>query len=203
MPEFYNNLATEKSFQILQQFKKEFDFILIGGWAVFLYTKALKSKDIDIIVDYQTLEKLKQKFTVTKNERLQKYEIKIQEVDIDIYLPFYSQIGLPIEKIKSDCHLREGFLVPSMEVLLLFKVFTYQDRKGSNKGKKDLIDIFSLLLQNEINWKEYPKLIKKYQCSKIYNALKEIVASQKPIPELGLSEYKIAKLKKYILANLP
>jgi len=31
---------------------------LIGGWAIYLHTKALKSKDIGIIVDFQTLNQL-------------------------------------------------------------------------------------------------------------------------------------------------
>ncbi len=66
MPEFYQNLITEKSYKILQDLKREFDFILIGGWAVFLYTKALKSKDIDLIVEYQELERLRKKFDLIK-----------------------------------------------------------------------------------------------------------------------------------------
>lgn len=202
MPEFYNNLATEKSFKVLQQLKRDFDFILIGGWAVFLYTRALKSKDIDIVVDYETLEKLKAKFSVFKNERLKKYEIKMQEIDIDIYLPFYSQLGLPIEELKSYCRVVEGFLAPRPEVLLLFKTFTYQQRKGSNKGKKDLIDIFALLSQKNIDWHNYRALVKKYQCQAINEALKEIVAGQGVIPELNLSEHKIAKLKKEVLRCL-
>jgi len=53
--EFWHNLITEKSFHLLQEFKKDFDFVLIGGWAVYLYTDSLKSKDIDIIVDLETL----------------------------------------------------------------------------------------------------------------------------------------------------
>jgi len=67
--EYYHDLITEKSFKILQDLKREFDFILIGGWAIFLYTKALKSKDIDIIVDYDELEKFKKEFDIVKNER--------------------------------------------------------------------------------------------------------------------------------------
>lgn len=203
MVEFYHNLVTEKSFQLLQGLKGSFDFILIGGWAVFLYTKSLKSKDIDLIVDYKVLEKLKEKFMVVKNERLKKYEIKMQEIDIDIYLPFYSQIGLPLEKIKNNCRLVEGFFVPSIEVLLLFKVFVYQERAGSNKGKKDLIDIFALLSLQEINWENYGRLVKKFQCEKINETLKKIIAQSRIIPELNLSCHKIARLKKTILSNLP
>jgi hypothetical protein len=43
-----------------------------------LHSKALKSKDIDIIVGYDELEKLKNDFSVFKNGRLKKYEIKFE-----------------------------------------------------------------------------------------------------------------------------
>jgi hypothetical protein len=57
--QFYHEIITEKSFQFLQELKREYEFVLIGGWAVFLYSHSLKSKDIDIIVDYSELAKLK------------------------------------------------------------------------------------------------------------------------------------------------
>ena len=107
--EFYHNLITDKSFKILQDLRKKFDFILIGGWAVFLYTKSLKSKDIDIILDYDELEKIRKEFNLFKNERLKKYEIKIDEVDVDIYLPFFSKLGMPVEEIKNTPNLWKVF----------------------------------------------------------------------------------------------
>ena len=48
--EFWNSLLTEKSWEILQELRKNYDFILIGGWAVYLLTKQKKSKDIDIVI---------------------------------------------------------------------------------------------------------------------------------------------------------
>lgn len=45
--QFYNEIITQKSFVFLQGLKKEYEFVLIGGWAVFLYSHGLKSKDID------------------------------------------------------------------------------------------------------------------------------------------------------------
>ena len=89
---FYQEMVTQKSWQILQNLKKQVAFILIGGWAVFLYTNSLKSKDIDVIIDYGQLEDLKRTGNVYKNERLRKYEIKREGVDIDIYLPFFSRV---------------------------------------------------------------------------------------------------------------
>jgi len=202
MPEFYHRLITEKSFKILQRLKKKFQFILIGGWAVFLYAKTLKSKDIDIVVDYDQLEEFRKKYDVFKNERLKKYEIKTGEVDIDIYLPYFSELGLKVEEIQKYCQSREGFAVPIPEILLILKIYTYQQRKSTNKGRKDLIDIFSLLRNGGIDWAKYKELIEKYGFKNLAAELKNLVCKQKAIPELNLFNHQIAKLKKETLEKI-
>lgn len=202
MPEFYHNLITEESFKILQELKKKFKFILIGGWAVFLYTKSLKSKDIDIIIDYDELGKIKKEYDVFKNDRLKKYEIKIKGIDVDIYLPHFSDLGLKAEKIQNYYQSVEGFLVLVPEVLLILKIYAYNGRKGTTKGRKDLIDIFSLLKNAEIDWRKYKEIIKKYNLEKLNDDFKNLVSSAKTIPELNLLSHKISKLKKETLNNL-
>ena len=77
MAEFYHELITEKSFKTLQELRKKFKFILIGGWAVFLYTKSLKSKDIDMVIDYDELGRIKKAYALSKNDRLKKYDDRI------------------------------------------------------------------------------------------------------------------------------
>lgn len=202
MPEFYHDLITEKSFKILQDLKRKFNFILIGGWAIFLYTQALKSKDIDIIVDYDQLEKFKKEFEVFKNERLKKYEAKIEEIDIDVYLPYFSKLGLPIEIIKNYIQSYEGFNVPIPEILLILKIRTYFERKGTTKGGKDFLDIFTLLSNKKIDWQKYKELIEKYNLKEINQKFKELISSAKAIPELNLLNHQISRLKKEILAKL-
>ena len=202
MPEFYHDLVTEKSFKTLQELKRKLDFVLIGGWAIYLYTKALKSKDIDIIIDYETLEKFKKEFDISKNERLKKYEAKTEEIDIDIYLPFFSDLKFPIEEIKNYLQSIEGFKTPIPEILLILKVKTYFERKGTAKGNKDLIDIFSLLKEGKIDWQSYKELIEKYNLKEANEELKNLIFSQKAIPELGLLNHRIAKLKRETLENL-
>jgi hypothetical protein len=202
MAEFYHDLVTEKSFKALQDLKREFNFILIGGWAVFLYSKALKSKDIDIIIDYNQLEEFKKKFNVFKNERLKKYEAKLEEMDIDIYLPFFSDLKFPVAEIKNHIQSVEGFKVPIPEALLILKIGAYFERKETTKGSKDLIDIFSLLKSGEINWKTYREIIEKYNLDETNERLKGLVSSQKAISELDLLNHQIAKLKKQVLTNL-
>lgn len=202
MPEFYHDLITEKSFKILQDLKRKFDFILIGGWAIFLYTKALKSKDIDIIIDYDQLEKFKKEFTIFKNERLKKYETKIEEIDIDIYLPYFSDLKFPLKEIKNYLQSIEGFKVPLPEILLILKTATYFERKETLKGEKDFLDIFTLISKGKINWKLYKEIIEKYKLQNINQKLKEIISSAKAIPQLNLLNHQISKLKKKILEKL-
>ena len=70
-PEFYREDVTEKRWQLLQQLHRQYDFVLIGGWAVWAYTHQDKSRDIDIVVDYDTLGVLRQAFpNLHKNHRL-------------------------------------------------------------------------------------------------------------------------------------
>ena len=70
--EYYHDNITRQSYSVVQTLNREYNFVLIGGWAVFLYAGTLKSKDIDIIIDYGALTKLKENFDVLKKERLKK-----------------------------------------------------------------------------------------------------------------------------------
>ena len=199
---FYHPLTTEKSFETLQSLRKKYRFILIGGWAVFIYTKALKSKDIDLILEYEELEKFSKEFHVSKNHRLRKYEIKMEEIDIDIYLPFYSNPGLPAEVIKEYVAQREGFILPIPEVLLILKQNVYCQRRNSPKGEKDKIDIFSILKLNEIDWNLYKKILKKYNQEKSRRELLDLLNTTFEIKEIGLNRHALAKLKKELLKKI-
>ncbi|KKT65605.1 MAG: hypothetical protein UW61_C0043G0002 [Candidatus Curtissbacteria bacterium GW2011_GWC1_44_33] len=128
---FYHNLITDKSWKMLILLRKSYDFILIGGWAVYLYTKVLKSKDIDIVVGFDELERLKHDFEVSKNVRLKKYEARAEEIEIDIYVPFYSSLGVPTEDLKKYETQLTGFKVPSKEVLAALKEYALTQRADS------------------------------------------------------------------------
>jgi len=65
-----------------------------------------------------------------------------------------------------------------------------------------LIDIFSLLSKEIINWQEYKELIKKYNLETLNQKLKETISSAKIIPELHLLNHQISRLKKKILEKL-
>lgn len=200
--EYYHDIIAQQSLQYLQELRRDFDFILIGGWAVFLYTQALKSKDIDIIVEYSELGKMKQKYQVIKNERLKKYEIKTGQFDIDIYLPDYSDLGIEINEIKKNTVSRQGFNVPQLEILFLLKLYTWSQRRGSVKGRKDELDIFSLVMLSEFSWPRYLELIEKFQFEKIHQVFVSLLKETRAIPEFNINEQKIARIRKKIFKEI-
>lgn len=199
--QFYHDLITEKSFQFLQSLRGQFKFTLIGGWAVFFFTQALKSKDVDVIVDYDELSRLKEVYSVSKNERLKKYEIKQGEVDVDIYLPHYSDLGLPVERLADLTVERDGFTLPALEILFLLKLYAYRARRGSAKGKKDELDIFSLAFLSEFDWRQYQQWALDFNFLDYHHLFLGLLKNTARIPELKINEQKMAKQRKRILAK--
>ena len=201
--EFWNSLLTQKSWNILQDLSKEsFNFIIIGGWAAYLWTKQHKSKDIDVIIpEFKDLEIIKQKYILKKNEHLKKYEIQIEEIDIDIYVPYYSQLALPLEDLVNYTTKVESFDVVIPEVLLILKQGAELDRRESIKGQKDRIDIMTLLCYTDIDFKKYRELITKYNLRHFEKRLKEIILSFKEVKYLNLNLNEFAKYKKEILKS--
>jgi hypothetical protein len=200
--EFWHNLITEKSFGLLQNLRKQFDFVLIGGWAVYLYTQSLKSKDIDMIVELETLGELKKIFNVSKNNRLKKYEIKTEGIDIDIYIPFWSNLGLSVTQIIQNTISLEGFKVPQKEILLILKLFAYNQRKASLKGEKDMLDIVSLLRTGAFNAQLFRTIFQNNNLSYLEQELKDILNSRVQIKELDMNSKQFSDFKKRILAQL-
>jgi hypothetical protein len=199
---YYHNLVTDKSFNLLKRLRKRYDFILIGGWAVFLYTQALKSKDIDLVLEYDELEKLRESYEVSKNTRLKKYEARSAEVEIDIYVPFYSNPGIPAEDLKNFEISLEGFKTVEKEILSILKLKALREREGTVKGRKDLVDLISLFGLPDFDWIRYKKVLTENNLSGYSRFLKKSVSKITEIEELDLNVYKMSRLKKRVLAKV-
>ncbi|MEK6864474.1 MAG: hypothetical protein AABX27_04225 [Nanoarchaeota archaeon] len=204
MKEFWNSAITEKSFNILFGLKKlPFEFVVIGGWAAYLWTKAHKSKDIDILLkNFEDMKYLRENYSLKKNDNLKKYEIKTEEIDIDIYVPFYSRLALPVEECIRHTAKIEGIEVVSPEVLLILKQGAEIDRKDSVKGAKDRIDVMSLLVYSPIDFRKYAALLKSSKLESYFQRLKEIINSFKEIEYLGLNPRQFKLKKQDILEHL-
>ena len=202
--DFWNSTLTEKSWKVLQELKqKKFSFILIGGWAAYLWTKLHKSKDIDIVLkDFKDLDYLKNNYNLVKNDHLKKYEIKFEEIDLDIYVPFFSKLAIPPEELKDHSSIIENLEVVSPEALLVLKQGAEYDRKDSVKGEKDRVDILTLLFYTDINLEEYFNLLKKYKLEHFYGRLKNIILNFKEINYLDMNPRQFKLKKEEIIKKL-
>jgi len=159
----------ERSWQVLRELKSFADFVLIGGWGVYLWTRKMKSRDIDIYIDqenfYRLQSKLLQKnFALKRNVRLLTFEALIDDVEVDIYTPFMSKLAVPCMDVFSKrlYSLIERFKVAIPEVLLLLKAQAAQERWHAEKGMKDRVDIISLLKFADIKHDLLNQMLAKY-----------------------------------------
>ncbi len=191
--EYWHDIQTEKSWSLLKQIKGRFPFILIGGWAVYLWTRAQKSKDINIIVDFKTLPTLKKTHELRKNDKMRKYEIKTDDIDIDIYVKHYSRLAMPLETVETT--RIEGFTVARPEFLLALKQAAEEERKESEKGEKDRLDIIGILLRCEIDFGNYRKLLMKNKKERFMARLLSIVRAFNEPEYFGMNprQWKLAK----------
>lgn len=176
---------------------------MIGGWAAYLWTKLHKSKDIDIaLIDINDIDYLKNKYNLKKNDRLKKYEINFDEIDLDIYVPHYSKLAIPIEDLKNYTAKIEGFTVVKPEALIILKQGAEEDRENSVKGIKDQIDIITLFFFTDIDFKLYFNLLKKYKIERYFIRLKNMIKNFREYEHLNLNPREFKLRKKEILEKL-
>ena len=194
--EYWPEHVTKRSWERLGELGKEFRFLLIGGWAIYLYTKLHKSKDIDVIVDLETLYSIKEKYQLKKNERLSNYEIVDEGFDIDVYVPYLSKLALPAEELLGMQATKiQGISVVPAEALLVLKQAAFIARKGTTKGTKDVIDIMSLLYYAEVDRNKYLELVKKHRLIGYEQGLLEIVRTFQELKYLGINHQEFVKWK--------
>lgn len=168
--ELWNEIITEKSYNLLIELKKITNFVLIGGWASWLYSQTAKSKDIDIYINFDDFFKL-QNFFINKgiainfNRKLNKYEIKTEEIDIDIYTPDHCNLIISCKEVFNKKMFKNvnGFDVVLPEVLLLLKLDAEKERHDTIKGFKDRIDILSLVYKTRLDKSLLSKLSTEYK----------------------------------------
>ena len=202
--EFWADRVVEKSWQVLLDLNEKYDFILIGGWASYLHTRSIRSKDIDIVVDFETLERLKMDHDLRKNNNLKKYEIVVEEISVDIYVPYFSELPMPVEDLENYTEMTEGIQVLSPEALLILKQGAEEDRSHSVKGQKDRADILNLLVNSDLNLEKYGDLLAEYGLEDYRERLLKIIRNaQKEFEYLGIENPgEVKRLKNEIAEEL-
>lgn len=202
--EFWSEDVTSASLRRLLELSKKYEFILIGGWSAYLWTRTHKSKDIDVVVDYGGLEALKADFSLIKNERLTKYEIKQESFDIDVYVNHYSRLALPVEILEKHTAKVEDITTVIPEILVILKQGAEIDRRASIKGKKDQIDLLTLLIYSPFDLKKYLNFLKEFKMEIYKEELVRVVKNfdEKDLSYLGLNHQEFIRWKKEFLGKI-
>ena len=118
--------------------------------------------------------------------------------DMDIYVPEYSELSVPIKDIIKTAVIHEGFSVPKQEILLLLKLGAFSNRKESIKGGKDSIDLLGLIFYADIDFKILSRFISRYGLEAYSRLLLNVLDGfdLSMIKYLNLDMNKFAKLKK-------
>lgn len=159
--------AYERSFSEAKEIARRVpEAVLIGGWAVWSFNPRLKSRDIDLLIARKDLWKLEsflrgRGFVETSGAHLGKRGFRSlhedASIDVDVYPeaigPFRVDELLPraVERPLGDVTAR--VLAPTE--LLALKIVAARDRRGSEKGAKDLADILAILMAEgaTVDWK--------------------------------------------------
>lgn len=164
MNDFYRDEQVRGAQSVLARLQQIVpDAVILGGWAVFLYTGGQRSTDVDIAVDFPSLGRLQQEFgaALTKNPNLRKYELIIDRVEVDVLVVHFSNAGIPIEELLEPTVSITGFRVMSAEGLLAMKLCAWIDRAGRPKGDKDEADVLSMLSVITFDWEQYRTITSK------------------------------------------
>ncbi len=167
----------KKSFEILKKIAKaqkqyNFEIVLIGGWAVWIYNKYLKSKDIDIIVSEKDFWKLRNLliqmgFSETHGGHLGKKGfaklVNTDKIEIDVYDKKIGRTDVkPIIERSVEQRINGfKFSVANVTDLFALKLNSLSERIGSAKGEKDISDLLAILDKSydSIDWNMIDKRI--------------------------------------------
>ncbi|MES2094627.1 MAG: hypothetical protein V4531_12560 [Actinomycetota bacterium] len=128
--------------------------ILIGGWATFFRVGGEISLDIDLITSQESRHKLESVMTdlsPSNNHQGRKLRATIDDVHLDIYLPYESQLGnklrLKVEVLAEypDELSFEKWTLLRLEAHIATKMASLLDRHFTEKGQKDAREILALL----------------------------------------------------------
>jgi uncharacterized protein YerC len=186
-----------RSLEVLDRLRTiDIPFVVIGGWAVYLFTHYHMSRDLDLIMEQKDLWKLRS-FVISqggteKAPGLSKYGYKLGQVDMDVYTEEKGDIiPSPGEILSSRRFIEvERYRVVEPEILLLLKVRAATDRAAGLKGLKDRCDVISLLNSGRIDLDKFAAESRRHAQADAVNRVLRIV-------EMANEEYE------YVLGRRP
>jgi len=132
----------------------------------------------------------------------EKYEAVRDVVQMDIYLPHYSHLGIAVAEIQQHTEDRESFRLIDPNYLFALKVYALAQRGHSVKGRKDFLDIISLHSAGICNLPFIATLLREHKLEKEKTEFVQFLHESTQLPELNISSHRYAKFKREILGGL-
>lgn len=205
--QFWNNEKTERSLSTLAFLAGKIDFVLIGGWAVYFYTNAQRSEDVDIAIRISGLNFFK-KYGIEDYGGINiKYSV-IEGTVVDLFIEEYADRDLPVpvaDILKSYTVFNGNIKTVDREMLLLLKLWGYF-REDETKLRKDMVDVLSLMLYGGgVDMKKFGEILRKYRITRrrSTNVLLEYLDKGETLLEyIGMDKDRYRKEKKALKAGV-
>jgi len=164
--QFWNEEQTKKSRELLNMLASSVDFVLIGGWAVYMYIRQQMSLDVDLAITYNSLEYFR-KYGINDYKGMKVKCSIVNGVYVDLFIEDFSDKDLPVHvsTILKEYNIIEGIKVVDKELLLLLKLWGYF-RADEQKIRKDMLDVLGLMLYGDIDLKKFKAYIDEYKVPK-------------------------------------
>lgn len=142
----------ERLLVLARRISRDFsDAVFIGGIAVAQHAKrynpALEesSHDADLYLSLAGKNEMRDRYEVSRNERLGKDSVLVDGEDFDLYVERQHRLAVPYDEVFAHAEEIDGIRVAALEHLLVLKLDAARDRRGSAKGDKDLRDLAKIV----------------------------------------------------------
>jgi hypothetical protein len=157
------------------------DFVLIGGWAVYMLSRYHMSRNIDVLMRDRELWKLRSLVSSRRGHEkapgLRKMGFIIDDVGLDIYTETQSGLPVDIKEVFEERRFVEidGYKVLEPARLLLLKLQAASSRGQGHKGVKDRCDIMSICLKDKKYLEGFMALVMSSKDETSLEAMRRII----------------------------
>ena len=130
------------------------EIVFIGGTATYLHVQRRPkaglpleaTHDVDASISAVASSSLRDSYEFTENPRLHKVQIRVDNIDVDLYPQHISQLRFSYLDLAPYAQAYRGFKIAAIPHILLLKVDAIESRGTSKKGAKDRRDAAKLLV---------------------------------------------------------
>lgn len=130
------------------------EIVFIGGIATYLHVQRRPkaglpleaTHDVDASISAVASSSLRDHYEFTENPRLHKVQIRVENIDVDLYPQHISRLRFAYLDLAPYAQRFRGFKIAAVPHILLLKVDAIESRGSSGKGAKDRRDVAKLLV---------------------------------------------------------